>query len=171
MKKRFGRDKFFKRIYKQYYINVLNRTKDILYSETSDDITSCVQDTFIKAWDNIELLKEHENVAGWLVVTAKNVAMDFNKKYLLRQNYIINNKILDEITDEEDFDEKIASESAAEKILSCLSQDERKLYDLKHVAELSNEEIGKILGITPNAVASRNKRLTEKLRKIYVSQK
>ena len=69
-------NEFFDEIYNEYYINVFNKIRDTLYTKVDDDITSCIQDTFMKAWQNIEILKEHKNVAGWLVITAKNVAMD-----------------------------------------------------------------------------------------------
>ena len=77
---------------------------------------------------------------------------------------------MEEIPDEEDFSEKIAAESVAEKVLNHLSPSERELYELKYIAGLSNEDIGKTLGITANAVASRNKRLVEKLKEFYISQ-
>jgi len=143
----------------------------MLYSGVDDDITSCVQETYIKAWNKIEFLKKHKNVAGWLVATAKNVAMDFNKNYLLRQKFIAASDGIENIYDEKDFVEKIAGELMAEKILSKLSLNERKLYELKYDVGLNNEDIGKILGISPNAVASRTKRLIEKLKEFYVSQK
>ena len=141
------------------------KIKNVLYSQVDDDISSCVQETYLIAWSKIEILKEHKNVAGWLVLTANNVARNFNRLYLTRQDFITYSNELENIIDEneEDFTEKIIGEISAEKILSRLSPDERKLYDLKHVIGLSNENIGKIFGITPNAVASRNKRLIQKL--------
>jgi len=54
----------------------------------------------------------------------------------------------------------------AEKILNLLSPDERKLYELKNIMGLSNENIGKIFGITNNAVAVRNTRLKQRLEEL-----
>lgn len=162
---------FFNKIYTKYYINVYRKIKNTLYSEIDDDITSCVQETYIKVLANIETLKKHKNVAGWLVVTAKNVARDFNKQYLIRQNFIADYNGVEDVIDYEDFTDNIAGEIEAEKILKCLPLSERKLYEMKYVIGLSNEDIGKILRITANAVALRNKRLIQRVREFLVLKK
>ena len=158
-------------IYKDYYINVYRKIKNILYSEVDDDITSCVQETYIIAWSKIDELKNHKNAAGWLVLTAQNVARNFNRLYLIRQNIIADSKDMEGIAQEDDFTEHIAGELTAEMILSRLSPDERKLYELRYVINLSNEDIGKILGITPKAVSERKSRLLKKLKGFILSEK
>ena len=164
-------EKFFNQIYSDHYDSIYFRVKNILYSKIADDISSCTQETFTRAWMNIESLQNHQNIAGWLVVTAKNIAQNFNSRYLTNiknSNYSATDA---ETIAEENFTEKIDSELVAEKILSQLSASERKLYELKHVMGLSNEDIGKIFEISPNAVASRNKRLKDKLAELVFLKK
>lgn len=161
-------DKFFTKIYTDYYNQVYAKIKRMLYSKVDDDIISCVQETYLKAWTKIKFLINHENVAKWLVTTAKNVAYDFNKEYLRKQKITKNFDNLENISDDEDFTKKIVNESITESILCRLSSDERILYELGYVQNLSNDKIGEILGITANAVASRNKRLIQKLKKDFL---
>jgi len=162
---------FYTQIYDKYYKFIYREVRKLLYSEVNDDITSCAQETLLKVWEKIKILKKHKNIAGWLIITAKNIVMNFNKQYQLRESNESDLDIIEYTADENDFTEKISGDSAAEKILAHLSLDERKLYDYKYVARYSNEEIGDILGINPNAAASRNKRLLKKLKEIYESQK
>ena len=162
---------FFDEIYEKYYKFIYREVRKLLYSEVNDDITSCTQETFIKAWEKIKILKKHKNVTGWLVITAKNIVMNFNKQYQLRESNEPDPNIIEYIPGEEDITEKVSGDLMAEKILAHLSLDERKLYDYKYVLGYNNEEIGEILGINSNAVASRNKRLVKKLKEIYESQK
>jgi RNA polymerase sigma-70 factor (ECF subfamily) len=164
-------EEFFEKIYDEYANQVYLEIQKLLYSDESDDIFTCKNDTFLKAWEKITKLKKHENIGGWLVLTAQNIAHNFNKKYNVHRNHEVGSNIIEQLTGEGDFTEKIFGELEAEKILACLSSKERNLYDYKYVVGYNNEEIGEMLGITPNAVVKRNKKMIEKLKKIYESKK
>lgn len=175
-KNKVANDEFFNTIYSQYYDFVYFTIKNILYSKVDDDITSCTQETFEKAWIKIDILKNHKNVAGWLVKTAKNVSYHFNEKYLTRQRLAGDSENMENIAKDEDFTQEIVEEALfeeytksniAEKFLSRLSEKERQFYDLKFVEKLSNEKIGKILGISAHAVVVRSRRLIEKFKKDF----
>ena len=167
----------FTTIYVKYYSPVYIKIKKRLYSKIEDDITSCVQETFIKAWRNMGDLRAHKNVGGWLIKCAEGVAGNFNKKYALRRKKSADISEIEKVEDGTDFAqdivetaefEKYIESHAIDKFLEQLSEDERALYGMKYMQKLSNEEIGKILGITANAVASRNKRLVQKFKKEYL---
>ena len=162
---------FFDEIYEKYEKNIYKRIKNTLYFKIEEDIISCIDDTFYKAWVNIKKLRKHENIAGWLVITAKNIVMDFNKKYSIIRNHEADSNFMELIPHEEDFTEKISGEIEAEKILARLSKKDRNLYDFKYVTGYSNEEIGKILGITPSAVSDRIQKMLKRLKEIYKSKK
>jgi len=162
---------FFEEIYEKYHDRIYLEIWKILYSKITDDITSCLDDTFYKAWVNIKKLKKHENIAGWLIITAHNIAHNFNRKYNIRRNREVDSNIIDQLASDENFTEKIFGELEAEKILTRLSSKERNLYDYKYVSGYSNKAIGKILGITPSAVSDRIQKMLKRLKKIYESQK
>ena len=170
---------YYEELYSKYEDTVYSAIKGMLYSKVGDDISSCVQDTFLIAWKNIEKLRRHENEAGWLVVTAKNVAKKFNEKYLERQKWIDNSIEMDNIVQESDFTQKIEDEMVYkqyidskidERFAATLSEGERRFYDLV-VQKLSNEEIGKTLGIETHAALVRKSRMIKKFKKFLREQK
>jgi RNA polymerase sigma factor (sigma-70 family) len=178
--KRREDEDFFNIIYEKYYINVYRKVKNILYSEIDDDITSCVQETFEKAWINAEFLKKHKNAAGWLVKTAENTAYNFNAKYLTRQKFSDDSADTESISLEEDFTQRIVEEAEfdeflksgiIEKFFNRLSERDRIFYDLKFRQKLSNEEIGEMLEISSHSVAVKGRRLIEKFKKEFLSEK
>ena len=170
-------EKFFNAIYEKYYNQIYKIIKNKLYSKIDGDISSCSQDTFLKAWKNIEYLKKHENVLGWLIITVMGVTSNFNAKYRVRQKRTDDSLKMEDIADKTDFAQNIIEtanfeeylkSNIVEKFLSQLSDSERLLYELKHIKKLSNEDIGGILKISANAVVSRNKRLIAKFKKNYL---
>jgi len=170
---------YYEELYSKYEDTVYSTIKGMLYSKVGDDISSCVQDTFLIAWENIDKLRKHENVAGWLVVTAKNVARKFNKKYLEEQKWIDSSIEIKNIVQESDFTQEIEDEMVykqyidskiAERFATTLSEGERRFYDLV-VQKLSNEEIGKTLGIETHAALVRKSRMIKKFKKFLREQK
>ena len=53
-----------------------------------------------------------------------------------------------------------------ERILAHLSPEERRFLELRYVLELSNEEIGHVIGASSDAVSQRYHRLLAKCRKL-----
>ena len=171
-------EKFFNEIYSENYNIVYQKVKNMIYSKVDDDITGCVQDTFLTAWDKIDTLHSHPNITGWLIVTAQNVVSKFNAKYLNRQKLTDDSIDMEDIVQENDFTQELIDDmeyqkyiesGIVEKFISQLSESERQLYELKYKQKLKNEDIAKILKITSNAVASRSKRLIQKFKKNYLS--
>jgi RNA polymerase sigma factor (sigma-70 family) len=178
--KRREDEDFFNKLYEEHYGLIYEKIKFRLYSGADDDITSCTQETFIKAWMHTEDLKKHENVTGWLVLTAKRTADNFNRLHAIHKRAVGDSTGLEDIPQQEDFTEEVVEEArfneflklnTAENFINSLSESERQLYEMKFRQKLSNEKIGEILKITPNAVASRNKRLIQKFKKEFLELK
>jgi len=134
----------------------------------------------MKVWANIEMLKKHEKIAGWLVVAAKHTAGNFNKKHNIRKKVMLDDVEIDEIPDNTDFTQDIAETAKFEKFIKSdiagkfinqLSESERHFYELKYIQKLSNEEIGQILEITPNSVVVRGRRMIDKFKKELLNLK
>ena len=57
-------------LYESYYKRVAATVRKFrLSSQLSDDI---IQDTFIKAWQNLENLRDENALGGWLITSARN---------------------------------------------------------------------------------------------------
>ena len=150
---------FISELYKKYYINVRSMIRATCISSEPADIDECTEEVFLTALKNEEL-RSHPQPLGWLIVTAKNITLKFNrnfstdKKLIRRQQNTCTeyeNSFEDAVIDRVDNSGLEPDEKLAESIISTLSPDEK--------------EIGEKLGITKNAVGCRIVRLTAKLRK------
>ncbi len=64
---------FIDKLYREHFPDMLTMAKKrVGFMTIAEDI---VQDTFLEALDQIDMLYEHENPGGWLMETAKRKAM------------------------------------------------------------------------------------------------
>ncbi len=131
------------------------------------------QDVFLKAFQNLSSLKHHSRFAGWLYVIADRKCKNWYRKRKLTF------KSLEEV-DPVELEEVYYSEymthqreetanrkrrAIVQKLLSSLKESERTVVNLYYIAEMTCEEIGKFLGVSPNAVRTRLHRARERLKK------
>ena len=131
------------------------------------------QDVFLSAFHKLSTLKHHNRLAGWLYVIADNKCKNwFRKKRLEFQSL--------EETDPGELEEVFYSEymthqreeaanqkrrGIVQKLLSTLQESDRTIVNLYYIAEMSCEDIGKFLGMSPNTVRSKLHRARNKLKK------
>lgn len=148
-----------KEIYEEYitfiYHTVLNIVKQ---KETAEDITS---EFFIKLWEKADNYKPGSGHKGYLATIARNMAIDYLRKYG-KEVYIE--------TDNEDSDDsnadrtsQIADESAApenqvieklsvEQALSRLKPVYRQIVTMKVLSDMTFKEISEVLNIPMGTV-------------------
>ena len=131
------------------------------------------QDAFLKAYQNLGDLKNHNLFAGWLYVIAARLCYDW------RQKNAIPMKSLDNIdaseVDHVSYSRYIADKQATEadetrrevvkKLLQKLPESERTVITLFYLGEMTIKAIGDFLGISPNTVKSRLSRARNRLKK------
>ena len=131
------------------------------------------QDVFLSAFHKLSTLKHHNRLSGWLYVIADNKCKNwFRKKQLTYQSL--------EETDPGELEEVFYSEymthqreeaanqkrrGIVQKLLSTLQESDRTVVNLYYIAEMSCEDIGKFLGVSPNTVRSRLHRARNRLKK------
>ena len=134
------------------------------YSKTHDRYLAedIVQDTFVRFYSN-NTYKETGKKLAYLYTIARNLCIDS-----YRRTQIIN---IDEVR--EDVELRTATNSeidealdrmSAERAMACLSEEERELVILRYNQELSNAEIGEILGMSRWAVHRRLQKCLAKMR-------
>lgn len=115
----FTGNREFNEIYEQYKNLVLKAA--YMYSGDNCDVAEDItQDTFLKLYMNFEALKSG-NIPSWLFTTAKNEALNFDKKS--------KREIL--VGEREEFDESLpAGESSEEKYIENeLEEERRRLHE------------------------------------------
>ncbi len=157
----------------EYYDDVhrfcLHNIKD---KSTADDIT---QETFLLFIDKAEKLEEI-NIKSWLLKVAKNKALKYFKaaakqsEQEKKQNQVPemkydweNYSVAYELEITEYSDEQI--EDFKEKIVNCLSDEEKELYRAIYVEHKSQKEAGDEFGINEKAANARIFRLKKKMTK------
>ena len=131
------------------------------------------QDVFLTAYHKLSTLKHHNRLSGWLYVIADNKCKNWFKKRRLEFQSL-------EETDPVELEEVYYSEymthqreeaanqkrrGIVQKLLSKLPESERTVVNLYYIAEMTCEDIGKFLGMSPNTVRSKLHRARNRLKK------
>lgn len=125
------------------------------------DAEECISDAFLKLWKNRKRL-DGAPVRAWLIVTARNTAVDRLRK-LLKDNSI-------SLTEE--MAEMLAApeEGEAEEILELLSPADREIFVRKYYFLESTAQIAAALGRTESDINSRLSRGRKSLRKQLIQE-
>ena len=131
------------------------------------------QDTFLKAYQKLAMLKEPQRFLSWLYVIATNLCKAWLRKKRLRTESLENTErmALEKATYSGyviSENERTAIETQREvvkKLLAKLQESERTIVTLRYFGEMSSAEIGEFLGISANTVRSRLRRAQERLKK------
>jgi RNA polymerase sigma factor (sigma-70 family) len=153
------------------YSQLVKRYKNAVYAvaiarlgdtHVAEDVA---QETFVKAWYNLNRLTDVEKFCGWLTTIARNSAEDWARKNkpvtMLNENHFMDKAI--NFTEEE-----VLRHERKETVwhaLSRLDEKYRIVSILYFISELNSREIGAFLGISLSAVESRLRRSKDKLKK------
>lgn len=134
------------------------------------DAQDAAQDTFVKAYTRISSFRGSSSVVTWLTKIAMNTCMDMLKAQRQHLN----------IDDQYDLADEETTESAAQKntnvravrqALKELPPEFRAVIVLRHIENLSYDEIAAALNLDPGTVKSRLWRAREKLKKIFLENR
>ncbi len=130
------------------------------------------QDTFLTAYQKLPSLIDPKRFAGWLYVIANRKCIAWHRKKTLEPQSLdaMNSVELEKIyyskymlrQNEEAANEK--RRAVVQKLLSKLSESDRTVVTLYYIAEMTCEEIAKVLGVAPNTVRSRLYRARNQLK-------
>lgn len=133
----------------QAFADIYNATKQSVYaiiiaivrdSETANDL---MQDTYITMIEKIHQYKCGKNLLTWLLVIARNKAIDYYRKN--KNTILINLENADTILpiSEPQGERKIL----VEEMLNLLTDNERQVFLLRIMQDLPHREIAKIMKI------------------------
>lgn len=136
-----------------------------------DYVYDCLNEVFIIALNKKQDPKFQANPKKWLVITARNVVDNFNRKTLNRLRFYQQDVELEEIQDTTDILETLALKIALEdhviqKIKQDLSSEERILYTMRFEEGKSTKEIAKELGMRHGTVSTRVNRMKKNFKRL-----
>lgn len=140
-------------IYRKYFFVLFNYGKKL--SQDHELIKDCIQELFIKIWNNRHNLSETTSIKYYLFTSLKRKLLDVLRK---PQHELMADPV--EQPEESDVDwidftgegESNPQRDKVVKALNLLSQHQQKLLDMKFQKNLSNKEIADELGITIQSV-------------------
>lgn len=120
-----------------------------------DDANDILQNTFIKAWTNIESFMGYSRISTWLYRIAVNEALTF----LNKQKTIVSidadspedQGIVDTLESDPFFDGN-ETELQLQKAIATLPDKQRLVFNMKYFNEMKYEEISDILGTSVGAL-------------------
>lgn len=139
-------------IYRQYFFPLFTFGKRICNDQ--ELIKDCIQDLFVKIWNNKENLRDTTSIKYYLFTSLKRKLLDaFEAPHirLAADREVLDNDIIEFAEGVED-DGMSLRKKEVMRALTKLSNHQQKLLRLKYYDNLSNQEIAKELGITIQSV-------------------
>jgi RNA polymerase sigma-70 factor (ECF subfamily) len=136
--------------------------------EDSFDAEDIVQDAYVKLWNKCDELPDIDNYESYCCVLVRNLCLDFLRAKRDRFRQPVEELI---IVDERELSEQIETEDALEyvkSLLHSLPEQQRKVLELKHYGEYSNEEIETITGLNDVHVRVLLSRGRKKIRELFI---
>ncbi len=143
-------------------------------TRSEPDAEDVVQETFVKVFKNLNSYEERANFSTWLFRIAANCSVDWlrrNRKHDEHRDEMnpdLENKLTSEDRRFAGKDELIYRLMVQQRVnvgYAALSAAEKSAFVLRHFEGWSVEEIGKSLGIGPNAVKNCVFRAVQKMRR------
>ncbi len=131
------------------------------------------QDVFLRAYERLRTLKDHNSFPGWIYVIASHLCTEWHrkKKYPIQSLEATDLAEIDEVSHsqyiakERDSETDEARREIVKRLLSKLPESERTVMVLHYLGEMTYETISKMLGVSPNTIKSRLNRARNRLKK------
>ena len=135
-----------------------------------DDANDILQNTFLKAWSNIEYFRGDAKLSTWLFKIATNESLTFLAKERVRANvdieddsYLIENIQADEWFDSDELQANL------QKAISKLPEKQRLIFNMRYFDEMKYEDISDILGTTVGALKASYHHAVKKIESFFES--
>lgn len=147
------------------YNTLLHHYCSVRLKENKSAVDDCVQNTFLVYYRRLLHGEVFRNPKAFLYCTAENMCKKADEEILNTAKRTVTIEQLNNIAAPEDNGETMLLDYdfIRDILVERLNEKEKDLYLKKYVQRMSLEEIGRILGITPSAVANRTSRLRKKI--------
>ena len=119
-----------------------------------DDANDILQNTFIKAWSNIEFFRGEAKMSTWLYRIALNECLNFMNKNKAEEHMSLENEssgIINTLESDPYFDGN-KTQILLQKAIHMLPEKQRIIFNLRYFQEMKYEEISEIMGTTIGAL-------------------
>lgn len=136
-----------------------------------DDTNDILQNTFLKAWSNVENFRGEAKLSTWLYKIAINESITFLNKERQRANislddddsFLINTLESDEWFDGDDLKKEL------QKAILQLPEKQRLIFNMKYFDDMKYEEMSEILGTTVGSLKASYHHAVKKIEKYFTN--
>jgi len=129
------------------------------------DADDVMQSVWMRAFRNIGSCKNPDRFGAWLYQIVVNECRTFTTRRALRDNRFVDDSS-ETLAALQVAEPDVALRDEIQKALDCLPADQREAFVLKHVEELSYDQIAEITGVGVSALKMRVSRACERLREL-----
>ena len=131
------------------------------------------QDAFLRAYQKLGTLKNHNLFSGWLYVIASRLCCEWLRKKRLPMQSLetVDNNEVDQVAYTQYMEEQREADADENRrelvrdLLKKLPESERTVMTLHYLGEMTCESIGEFLGVSSNTIRSRLSRARNRLKK------
>ena len=157
----------FDTVYRNYYKRVYNYIYgQIFHHEVAEDLTA---DVFVAVATHLgHFDPARGSLTTWIFTIARHLTQNHIHRAATRMEESCENLPERPATGLNAYDDSLRSPEnvRVERILAQLSNEEQRFLEYRYVLDLSNEEIGRITGLTAATVSQRYHRLLAKCRNL-----
>lgn len=135
-----------------------------------DDTNDLLQNTFIKAWTNIDNFRGEAKLSTWLHKIAINEAITFINKEKAKNNVSIDDEsfLIDNLQADEWFDGDEVKLQLL-KAINQLPEKQRLVFNMRYFDEMKYEDMSEILGTTAGALKASYHHAIKKIEQFFSS--
>lgn len=137
-----------------------------------DDANDLLQNTFIKAWTNLDNFRGEARLSTWLYRIALNESLNFlNKQRALQQVSIdeVDTTLLGKLESDPYFDGD-ETQRQLQKAILTLPEKQRIIFNLKYFQEMKYEDMSEILGTSTGALKASYHHAVKKIEDFFNQQ-
>jgi RNA polymerase sigma-70 factor (ECF subfamily) len=142
----------FKELIQKYQVQLYYHIRKILIDH--EDTDDALQNTFVKAWQNIHNFKKQSKLYTWLYKIATNEALYILKRKNRFTFFSKSEETADLIAklESDPYFDGEAADLELQKAILNLPQKQRLVFNMRYFDEMSYEEIAEILGTSIGAL-------------------
>ncbi len=142
----------FERIVKEYSEQLYWQIRRMVLSH--DDANDVLQNTFIKAWTNLDSFRAEAKISTWLYRIAINECLTFLNRQRANSQLSIDDadaNMINQLEGDTYFDGNEA-QLQFQKALHTLPEKQRLVFNLKYFQEMKYEDMSEVLGTSVGAL-------------------
>lgn len=157
----------FERIVNQYSEQLYWQIRRMVLSH--DDANDLLQNTFIKAWTNIDYFRGEARMSTWLYRIALNECLTFLNKQRALNQLSIDDAEADMVNrlESDPYFNGDETQKMFQKALITLPEKQRMVFNLKYFQEMKYEDMSEILGTSIGALKASYHHAVKKIENFF----